>query len=124
MTDPLIDDTQLACVVDVGLAAAHLGRPGEARTIFENLLACKPEHASARIGLAFTYLVCNDFGKAEAILRDEVLAGNPRDAEALALLGLALGFDGKAEEAAAVLERVPAGSPASRLVQTLSAFAA
>jgi thioredoxin-like negative regulator of GroEL len=120
----LIDETQLARLVDVGLAAAHLGKPGEARAIFENLLVFRPEHAPAKIGLAFTYLVCNDFGKAAAILRDEVLARNPQDAEALVLLGLALGFDGQAEEAARALERVPAGSPASRLVQALSAFEA
>jgi thioredoxin-like negative regulator of GroEL len=123
MTD-LIDETQLARLVDVGLAAAHLGKPGEARAIFENLLVYRPEHAPARIGLAFTYLVCNDWEKTEAILRDEVLAKNPQDAEALALLGLALGFAGKAEESVKVLERVPAGSPASPLVQALSAFEA
>jgi Flp pilus assembly protein TadD len=120
----LIDETSLTRLVDVGLAAAHLGRPGEARAIFENLLAFRPEYAPAKIGLAFTYLVCNDFGKAETLLRDEVLARNPQDAEALALLGLALGFDGKAEEAAQVLERIPTGSPVSRWVQALSAFKA
>jgi thioredoxin-like negative regulator of GroEL len=120
----LIDEAQLARLVDVGLAAAHLGKPGEARAIFEKLLVYRPEHAPAKIGLAFTYLVCNDWEKAEAILRDEVLARNPEDTEALALLGLALGFAGKAEEAARTLERVPAGSPASGLVQALSAFAA
>jgi cytochrome c-type biogenesis protein CcmH/NrfG len=123
MTD-LIDETQFARLVDVGLVAAHLGKPGEARRIFENLLAAKPGHAPAKIGLAFTHLVCNDFAKAEAILRDEVLAGNPQDAEALALLGLALSFGGKHEEAAQTLERVPAGSPASRLVQAFAAFGA
>jgi thioredoxin-like negative regulator of GroEL len=80
MTDPLIDETQLARLVDVGLAAAHLGKPGEARAIFENLLVYRPDHAPAKIGLAFTYLVCDDWEKAEAILRDEVLAKNPRDA--------------------------------------------
>jgi cytochrome c-type biogenesis protein CcmH/NrfG len=120
----LIDETQLARLVDVGLAAAHLGKPGEARRIFENLLAARPEHTPARIGLAFTYLVCNDFDKARTILRDEVLAKNPRDPEALALLGLALSFDGKYEEAAAVLESVPDGSPASSLVQALATFSA
>ncbi|MDR2788753.1 MAG: tetratricopeptide repeat protein [Candidatus Accumulibacter sp.] len=123
MTTELIDDSQLARLVDVGLAAAHLGRPGEARAIFENLLAARPEHTPAKIGRAFTYLVSNDFGKAEAILRDEVLAGNPKDAEALALLGLALSFGGKREEAARALERVPADSSASRLVQAISALA-
>ncbi|MDR0674489.1 MAG: tetratricopeptide repeat protein [Zoogloeaceae bacterium] len=123
MTD-LIDNTQLARLVDVGLAAAHLGKPGAARAIFENLIAYKPGHAPARIGLAFTYLVCNDFEKAAALLRDEVLAQNPEDGEALALLGLAQSFAGNPEAAAQTLARVPAGSPASRLVQALAAFKA
>ncbi|MDR0379889.1 MAG: tetratricopeptide repeat protein [Candidatus Accumulibacter sp.] len=121
MNEPLINDTQLAQLVDVGLAAAHLGRPGEARAIFENLLVYKPGHVPAQIGLAFSHLVCNDFEKAETLLREKVLSQNPQDAEALALLGLALSFDGRIEEAAKALESVPAGSPASRLVQALSA---
>ncbi|MDR3159397.1 MAG: tetratricopeptide repeat protein [Zoogloeaceae bacterium] len=123
MTESLIDNTQLSRLVDVGLAAAHLGKPGEARAIFENLLAYRPGHAPARIGLAFTYLVCNDFEKAQTLL-SEALAENPQDGEALALLGLAQSFAGKPEDAARTLERVPAASPASRLVQALSAFAA
>jgi cytochrome c-type biogenesis protein CcmH/NrfG len=117
----LIDTTQLTRLVDVGLAATHLGKPAQARALFENLLAYRPEHAPARIGLAFTYLVCNDFGKAEAILRDEVLAKKPQDVEALAFLGLALSFSGKFEEAARVLEHVPADSSAACLVQAITA---
>ncbi|MDR1647590.1 MAG: tetratricopeptide repeat protein [Zoogloeaceae bacterium] len=123
MSDPIINSAQLSQLTDVGLAAAHLGKPGEARAIFENLLACAPEHAPAQIGLAFTYLVSNDFEKAETLLR-EALAKNPEDGEALALLGLTLGFGGKPEEAAKALERVPAGSPASRFVELLADFEA
>jgi Flp pilus assembly protein TadD len=123
MTD-LIDDTQLARLVDVGLAAAHLGKPGEARAIFEHLLAYKPGHTPARIGLAFTYLVCDDFGKARTLLEDEILAQNPEDGEALALLGLLQGFAGESGEAAKTLARVPAGSSASRLAQAIAAFKA
>jgi thioredoxin-like negative regulator of GroEL len=122
MSEPLIDDIQLAQLVDVALAAAHLGKPGEARAIFENLLVYKPEHTPARIGLAFSHLVCNDFEKAETILREEILSRNPRDAEALALLGLALSFDGRIEEAAKVLESVPDDSPTSRLVRMFAEF--
>jgi thioredoxin-like negative regulator of GroEL len=125
MTNPLIDSTRLAQLVDVGLAAAHLGKPGEARVIFENLLAYAPEHAPARIGLAFTHLVCNDFETAQVILKDKVLAENPRDGDALALLGLAYSLGGKPEEATKVLESVPAAdSSASRFVQALAAFGA
>jgi tetratricopeptide (TPR) repeat protein len=123
MSDPIINGAQLAQLIDVGLAAAHLGKPGEARAIFENLLVYQPEHAPARIGLAFTHLVCNDFATAEFHLR-KTLAQNPGDAEALALLGLTLGFGGKPEEAAKTLERVPAGSPTSRFVELLSEFKA
>jgi FimV-like protein len=115
----IINDTELARLVDVGLAAAHLGDTVHARTLFENLLRYK-DHAPARIGLALTYLSTNDFTQAETLL-NEVLAKNPEDAEAQALLGLTLSFAGRIDDAAAIFERVPKGSSAGKLVEALAA---
>jgi thioredoxin-like negative regulator of GroEL len=116
-----ITDTELSRLVDVGFAAAHLGEVSHARALFENLLQYK-EHAPARIGLALTYLVAGDFTRAEAILRDEVLAKNPADADALALLGLNLVLDGRAAEGVALFESVPKDSAGGKLVAALVAL--
>jgi Flp pilus assembly protein TadD len=118
----MISAAQLARLVDVGLAAAHRGRPAQARTLFQGLLAYNPGHAPSLLGLALTHLVVGDYGPAEAIVRGRVLSRNPADPEALALLGLALAFSGRGEEAAAVLERVPPEGPAGQLVKALENF--
>lgn len=115
----IITDTELSRLVDVGLAATHLGEITQARALFENLLLYK-DHAPARIGLALTYLAVNDFSRAETILKDEVLAKNPEDAEALALLGLCLSFSGRVEEGTALFERLPKESAGGKLVAVLS----
>ncbi|GHT93584.1 hypothetical protein FACS1894116_05900 [Betaproteobacteria bacterium] len=114
-----ITDTELSRLVDVGLAAAHLGVIGRARSLFESLLQYK-EHAPARIGLALTYLTVGDFERSETILRDEVLANNPKDPEALAILGLTLILSGRPEDGVAVLDRVPPNSGGGKLVAALS----
>jgi thioredoxin-like negative regulator of GroEL len=116
-----ITDTELSRLVDVGFAATHLGEISQARALFENLLQYK-EHAPARIGLALTYLAAGDFARSETILRDEVLAVNPADADALTLLGLSLSFAGRTEEAAELFERVPQTSAGGKLVAALSAL--
>jgi thioredoxin-like negative regulator of GroEL len=119
----MIDNTQLSRLTDVGLAAAHFGKPGEARVIFENLLRYRPEYTPARIGLAFTHLVANGFAQAEAILND-VLAANPQDADAQALLGLTLSFSGQPEKAVRLLEGIPAHAPAASLAKAFAALEA
>ena len=116
-----ITDTEFSRLVDVGFAAAHRGEVALARELFEPLLRYK-DSAPARIGLALPYLVSGDFARAESILKDEVLAKNPADAEALALLGLNQTLAGHAEEGAALLERVPKESAGGKLVAALSAL--
>lgn len=117
----IIDQAEFSRLVDVGLAAAHLGDVARARDLFENLLRYK-EHAPARIGLALTYLVVGDFDKAADILKDEVLASHPDDAEALALLGLAESFAGRSGEGVRAFERVPRDSAAGKLVEAVATF--
>lgn len=115
----MISDAQFRRLLDLGLAGAHLGRTAQARAILEGLLAYKPGHAPALLGLALTHTAVNEFERAEAILRDEVLAKNPADPEALALLGLTLALSGRAAEAAAALERIPGDSPAQALARAI-----
>ena len=117
----MISDAQLTRLMDIGLAAAHRGWPGPARDLFQGLLAYRPGHAPALIGLALTHMAVGELERAEAILRDEVLARRPEDAEAQALLGLTLAFGGRAAEAAAALELVPREGPAGALVRAFEA---
>ena len=120
----MISAAQLTRLMDVGLAAAHRGRPAQARNLFQGLLTYKPGHVPALVGLALTHLVVGDYGPAETILKDQVLARNPAEPEARALLGLTLAFSGRADEAVAVLEQVPPESPAGQLVKALENFEA
>jgi thioredoxin-like negative regulator of GroEL len=115
----MIDDTQLARLVDVGLAAAHLGQPGEALALFENLLRYRPQHVPALIGLALAHLTGNDYAGAESILREKVLAQHPAQPEALALLALCQTFAGRAADAASTLASVPPGTAAAAVAHEL-----
>ncbi|GHU32814.1 hypothetical protein AGMMS50256_23580 [Betaproteobacteria bacterium] len=119
----IVNDRELSRLVEAGLAAAHRGEVARARALFENLLLYK-DFAPVHIGLALTYLVAGDFGQAETILKNDVLAANPADADALALLGLTLSFAGRVEEGAALFERVPKEGAAGKLVATFSSFSA
>jgi thioredoxin-like negative regulator of GroEL len=111
----LISEQQLSRLVDVGMAVAHLGRPGEAKEIFDNLLRYRPQHVPALLGLALSYLAGNKPAEAQTLLQEEVLSKTPDDPDALALLGLALNFSGREQEAAAVFERIPTDTEAGRL---------
>ncbi|MDR2934629.1 MAG: tetratricopeptide repeat protein [Candidatus Adiutrix sp.] len=113
----MISDAQFRRLLDLGLAGVHLGRPAQARALLEGLLAYKPGHAPTLLGLALTHTAVNEFAPAEAILRNEVLAKNPDDPEALAILGLTLALAGRTAEASAALERIPGDSPAKGLAR-------
>ncbi|MDR1111005.1 MAG: tetratricopeptide repeat protein [Deltaproteobacteria bacterium] len=100
----MISNPQFSCLLDVALAASHKGQVADGRTILEGLLAWKPGFLPTLIGLAFNHVVVNEFDRAEAILKDEVLAQNPDDAQAQALLGLTLNLAGRADEASEILD--------------------
>ncbi|MDR2456377.1 MAG: tetratricopeptide repeat protein [Deltaproteobacteria bacterium] len=139
MTNPLLETTPLselkqllekepgvigrlpltAKLAEIGYFAAHAGQVSKARTIFEGLLQAAPNLTSAKLGLAFTYLVANEFPKAEEGIR-EALAADPANSEARALLGLCLALSGREAEAAPILSEAMSGTgPAAELARVL-----
>ena len=94
----MLEHAQIVRLLDIANAGCHRGLVQEARSIYNNVLVLMPGHSPARIGLAMSHLVVDDFEKAEEILR-EVLAENAADAEARATLGLCLSLAGRKDEA-------------------------
>jgi Flp pilus assembly protein TadD len=119
----IVTDHQFSRLIDLGLAAAHLGEPALARALFENLLIYAPGHAPAQIGLAFSHVVTGNFAAARSILEDEVLTRDPDDADALALLGLTLSLSGEAGKAAAYFTKTPPAGAAGKFVAVFLAEA-
>lgn len=119
----MISEAQLSRLLDVALTAAHRGLAADSRAMLEGLLAYKPGHAPALIGLAFTHVVVNDFDPAIDMLRRDVLDKNPGDQEALAILGLALKLAGRQGEAEEILAGLKTGADgvAAELAAALTA---
>ena len=81
-----------------------LGRTGEARAAYERLHAQAPQDIGPVLALARCDLLMKRLDQAERRLR-EVLARDPRSAEANALMGCVLLGTGRRDEAAAYLRR-------------------
>lgn len=90
-------------LLDIANAGCARGHVVPARVIYEGLLSLDPGMAPASIGLAMSHLVVNEFDASEKILRDTVLAADPSDQEARAVLGLCLTLAGQREAAEEVL---------------------
>lgn len=120
----MLTDTQVQRLQDIAYCAAHTGDVLNARTIYAGILAIKPQTVASRIGMAFTHLVVNEFDTAEAILKDEVLAANPDDAEARVLLGLNYLLATRKDEARDIFillqkQNTPASTLARELLETI-----
>ncbi len=115
----MLTDNQIARLLDIANAGCHKGAVLEARAVYEGVLAVKPGHVPALIGQAISRMVVGEYDAAEEQLR-AVLDANPDDCDAIAALGLCLTLAGKAEEAAAALEKAAAAeSPAADLARRL-----
>lgn len=113
------DSAEVTRLVEIGLYAAHTGQVAKARTLFEGLLKARPKLSSAKLGLALSYLVVNDFEKAEEGFK-EVLAADPDHNEAQALLGLSFVLSGRGEEAKPILTKAAQGpEPGAELARNL-----
>mgnify|MGYP001770490028 FL=1 len=107
-------------LLDVANAGCSKGHVVEARTIYEGLLTLDPNMAPANIGLAMSHIVLNEFAEGEELLREKVLAADPADQEARAMLGLCLTLAGRSEAAEEVLEPLSKeGGPRAELAATL-----
>ena len=115
----MVSEKQMARLLDLANLACQKGLVGEARTIFQAVLALRPGFAPALVGLAFSHVVVDDFDTALTIL-DQVLADN---ADALAMRGLACllaGRRGDAEQAFAAIPQDCAAADMARAVMEVA----
>lgn len=121
----MLTQQQFSRLLDIGNAACHAGAVFEARCIFDGLLALKPESKPALTGKALSHIVVDDFAEAENLLKNQVLATDPGNTEATALLGLTYILGGRREEGRAVLAGIEGQSgPAGQLARDLMAASA
>ena len=111
----MLSERHIARLLDLGNLACQKGMVGNARIIFDGVLALKPGFAPALVGLAFSHVVVDDFDRAQEIL-DQVLAVNPDDADALAMLGL---LAGRRDDAERVFARLPRDGTAADLARAI-----
>lgn len=100
----MLSDEHRQRLLDIANAGCAKGHLVEARTIYNGLLALNPGLAPASIGLAMSHIVVNEFAEGERLLLDDVLAANPADQEARAMLGLCHTLAGQREAAENVLK--------------------
>ncbi|MBO6003231.1 MAG: tetratricopeptide repeat protein [Mailhella sp.] len=101
----MLKDEQISCLLDIANAGCHKGFVEEARAIYDGVLAIKPGHVPALIGQALSHIVIGEFSQGEEALLD-ILAKDPQDAEATAMLGLCFFLEGKKDEAREKLESI------------------
>lgn len=116
----MLTDAQIARLLDIANAGCHKGMVLEARTIYDGVLAVRPGHVPALIGQALSHIVIGEYDKAEALLRDSVLAEHPDDADARAMLGLCLSLADRKDEARDILQPLAEeGGSSSELARSL-----
>lgn len=108
----MFTDAQIIRLLDIANAGCHKGAVLEARTVYDGVLAMKPGHVPALIGLALSHIVIGEYDEGKALLR-AVLDKNPDDADAAVLMGLCLTFSGSKDDARPFLEKARAAGGAS-----------
>ena len=115
----MLSEYQIRRLLDIANAACHKGNAADARTIYDGILALRPGFIPARIGMALSHIVVNEFDDAEALLK-AVLEEHADDADAQAMLGLCYVLAGRSDEAEAVLTPVAEGQePSAALAASL-----
>ena len=99
----MLTNAEVTRLLDVANAGINKGQIALARTVYEGILAGRPDHAPTLISLALSHIAVSDFD----------------DADALVYLGLSAKLAGRADEAAEILGRVPAGTTAGELAARL-----
>ncbi|MDR1578587.1 MAG: tetratricopeptide repeat protein [Deltaproteobacteria bacterium] len=98
----------ISTLLDIGLFGAHSGFVVPARELFQSLLNSWPHLSTAKIGLALARLVVNEFEEAENSLK-AILAEEPDNFGAIALLGLLAKMTGRTQEAELYLNQASQG---------------
>ena len=102
----MLTDSQIVRLLDIANTACHKGLVLDARTIYDGVLASRPGHVPALIGQALSHIVIGEYDQAEDMLRTQVLADHPEDADGRAILGLCLCLADKKDEARQVLQEL------------------
>lgn len=105
----MLTTAQIQLLLEISLAGSRTGQVLAARDICAAILIVKPDFAPARIALAFSHIVVDEFDEACTILYG-ILQTAPDDADALIMLGLAETLANNSGEARKALTRVRAGS--------------
>ena len=71
----ILEKEKISALIQIGFAGCAKGQIFQARRLFEGLLCADSELVGAKIGLAFSYIVVDDFDKADQIL-DELLVSH------------------------------------------------
>lgn len=101
----MLNDTQIAQLLEISLAGSRTGQVLPARDICAAILAVRPGFMPARIALAFSHIVLDEFEEARVLLND-VLTTAPADSDALVMLGLLETLSDHKEEARTALNAV------------------
>ena len=109
----MLTQDQITRLLDIGVSACHSGAVYEARKIFDGLLKQRPGSAPALTGKALSHIVVDDFQEAEEILQQQILAKDPDDAEAKAMLGLCFLLSNRLDEARSILGTITGQGNAS-----------
>ena len=103
----MLTNVEVTRLLDVANAGINKGQIALARTVYEGILAGRPDHAPTLISLALSHIAVSDFERADEILRDKVLAANPDAADASGPLYLSVAAASFKEE----VEETDGGAP-------------
>ena len=103
----ILEKEKISALIQIGFAGCAKGQIFQARRLFEGLLCADSELVGAKIGLAFSYIVVDDFDKADQIL-DELLVSHSDDADVKAMKVFFLVLQKKSEEAKKLASSVDA----------------
>ena len=90
----ILEKEKISALIQIGFAGCAKGQIFQARRLFEGLLCADSELVGAKIGLAFSYIVVDDFDKADQIL-DELLVSHSDDADVKAMKVFSLALQKK-----------------------------
>ena len=103
----ILEKEKISALIQIGFAGCAKGQIFQARRLFEGLLCADSELVGAKIGLAFSYIVVDDFDQADQIL-DELLVSHSDDADVKAMKVFSLALQKKSEEAKKLASSVDA----------------
>lgn len=96
---------EMVYLVNIGFAACMKGRIALARSLFADLLELQPDLKGARTGLAFSYIVTDEFERGDEILQ-KLLDDDPNDLDIRAFLAFSKALQHKADEVQELTEGI------------------